>query len=179
MTGMSRSESSLRKRFSSPKPSRRGIMMSETMRSGRARRAAASACSPSATASTTHAGDNSWRRYARISSLSSARSTRAPASLSICAFDTGCSVSVGNAAACCAASDGIQRNASCTKACAPVAVETSTRDEVIRSAGRCAVPNGSFTRNVAPLPGSLSAQTVPPCSFTSSCTSASPMPEPS
>ena len=74
---------------------------------------------------------------------------------------------------------GSQRSASSTKALAPTAVEARLRAAPIRSAGRCAEPSGIDTVKVVPWPSTLAARTVPPCSFTSSCTSARPMPLPS
>ena len=48
-----------------------------------------------------------------------------------------------------------------------------------RSRGRWSDPSGIVTANVVPVPTSLSAVIDPPCSLTSSCTSARPMPLPS
>jgi hypothetical protein len=55
----------------------------------------------------------------------------------------------------------------------------ATPGDIRRPGGMCAIPNGSRTLNVVPTPGSLVASIEPPWSFTSSCTSARPMPEPS
>ena len=63
-------------------------------------------------------------------------------------------------------------------AVAPSAVAANA-DRADRSAGKCATPVGIVTVNVVPAPGWLATSTVPPCSLTSSCTSASPMPVPS
>ena len=57
--------------------------------------------------------------------------------------------------------------------------DASERAAPMRSAGRCAAPSGIDTTKALPPPNSLSTRTDPPCSFASSWTSASPMPEPS
>ena len=91
---------------------------------------------------------------------------------------------------------GSQRNASSTKARAPVVVAApvmvaltpvvvataatgSGADPPDRADDAGGRPSGSSTRNSEPSPCTLEASIRPPCSLTSSCTSARPMPEPS
>ncbi len=74
---------------------------------------------------------------------------------------------------------GNQRSASCTNGSLPAAFEPGSRGAAMRSGGRCAAPKGIATVKVVPWSTALSTVTVPPCSLTSSWTSASPIPVPS
>ena len=63
---------------------------------------------------------------------------------------------------CGAAVSPTQRSASCTNGSAAPAGFTSGRAGPTRSAGRCAVPNGSETVNVVPPPTVLLTRMAPP-----------------
>ena len=150
-------------------------MTSVSTRSGRSRRAAASAAPPSATASTRQFCDSNRARYSRMSALSSAMMMRA---LAISA-GTATALAAVSSVAVSGAAPGSQRSASATNGAAPSAVDASV-DLLSTCAGsRCAFPSGMRTVNVVPSPTTLRASTVPPCILTISDTSARPMPDPS
>jgi len=73
----------------------------------------------------------------------------------------------------------IQPAASSTNIWAPIAVEASVGVACTRSCGRWALPVGTVTVNIVPLPSSLATDAEPPWSLVSSRTSARPMPVPS
>ena len=180
-TGTLCSAGSARTAARRPKPSSCGIMTSLRIRSGVARCAAASACGavrrPPRRHSTARAGRartracRRCRRRARCARRTSARSgDRPPGNASR-------AIGASAGADACGVGQPAQRFLDeRARGAERVVRERGARR---RSFGRCATPNGMRTRNVVPAPSVLAASIVPPCSFTSSCTSARPMPEPS
>ncbi|CAM5399199.1 hypothetical protein STENM223S_04080 [Streptomyces tendae] len=114
-----------------------------------------------------------------MSALSSATSTRAGAAGDTC----GAPAPVGAAGKVPEplpeGSSGSQRSASSRYGSAAADTLVPAAPETIDSAGRCAVPKGRRTRKRVPRPSVLWAVIVPPCSETSSHTSARPIPLPS
>ena len=181
MTGVVLVAGRARKAFSSPNPSRRGIITSDKTRSGWMPRSInSSAAWPSSAEITENRCDNRRVTYSRMSRLSSTSRTQgifcaptAPAGGS--GWATARYAPLRSALE----RSGNHRCASSTKAWALLALAARWLPCAIWPAGKCAVPDGMLTRNVLPRPRALSTSIEPPCSPMSSRTRDSPMPEPS
>ena len=114
-----------------------------------------------------------------MSELSSTISTRALGMPAPIGGASSISIRVSMESSDAAGCSGSQRSTSSTYAWARVAADAAERVAPISGEGTWAVPKGSETVKVVPWPSWLCASMAPPCSLTSSCTSARPMPEPS